>query len=149
MYTTLGWLVGTLHLPEKLPLLEFLNAASQTSFAMTDVVLGETNLPFLALQRHSVIVVLTEPDELIENIERSSARTTIHSVSCFFEKGMVMGSLMLPSGTRVSDELLASPGFFVVGRCTIGIDADETQMEAHVQALLNATHVVGVAEMKT
>lgn len=150
IYTPSGWIAGTFHVLEEQPLLDYLNGAGGF-FTLTDVTLpGQTSrLGFLALQRAAAIVVVPAEAELIDSEARASARTEAHVVSCLFEGGLLMGSLALPEGVRVSDELMAAPGFLVVGQCTIGIDrsASKPSVEAAPTALVQASRIVGVAEM--
>lgn len=137
-----------MHVPEEEPLLDFLNG-DRSFLTLTDVVLAQgTKLPFLALALDAVILVQPSVDELIETSARSSQRTAIRQVSCLFPGGMLMGSLPLPADTRVSDEMMSSGEFFLVGNCTLGIDdASAPAMEASPHVLLHARKIIGVAEM--
>jgi len=103
----------------------------------------------LALSLDAVILIQPSLDELIETSARSSQRTAIRQVSCLFPGGMLMGSLPLPEDTRVSDEIMNSGEFFMVGNCTLGIDAAASKhtMEASAHLLLHARKIIGVAEM--
>lgn len=150
IYTPSGWITGTFHVLKDQPFLQYLNGAGGF-FTLTDVTLpGQTStLGFLALQRAAAIVVVPAEADLIDSEARASARTEVHVVSCLFEGGLLMGSLALPEDVRVSDELMAARGFLVVHQCTIGIDrsASKPMVEAAAVAIVQASRIVGVAEM--
>lgn len=149
IYSTSGWIEGTLHVPQALPLLDFLNEGRRF-FTLTDVTLERgVTLPFLALARSAVVFVEPQLDELVEGSARTSVRTKIRQVSCLFPGGMVMGSLALREDARVSDELLDSGSFFLVANCTVGTDAagKAPTMAAMAHVILQASKVVGVAEV--
>lgn len=140
-------------------MLDFLNG-DRSFLKLTEVSLPQgTKLPFLALALDAVILIQPSLDELIETSARSSQRTAIRQVSCLFPGGMLMGSLPLPEDSRVSDELMSSEKFFLVGNCTLGIDTPSTSskptmkpttkpaMEASAHLLMHARKIIGVAEM--
>ncbi len=146
IFTSSGWVVGTFHVPAGESLLSLLERSK--FFSLTEVVLpqGGDALPFFALAREAtVLVVPGEPDA----VDPAAQGGIKHQVSCLLEHGVVMGTLHLQNGVRVSDHLIGAKRFFVVGDCTVGIDADERggSMEAATAAILNAQRVVGVAEM--
>lgn len=148
VYTRAGWIEGTLHVPEKQPLLDFLNAG-QDFYTMTDVRLASgTKLSFLALARSGILFVEPTTEEMVETVQRTSTRTKLRQVSCLFDGGMVMGTLAMPSELRVSDELMQSQAFVVLGNCTIGVDGGlSPRMEAAVTVLFQTSQLVAVAEM--
>ncbi|MEM9074161.1 MAG: hypothetical protein AAGE52_37055 [Myxococcota bacterium] len=145
-----GWIEGTLHVPEKEPLIDFLNA-ERRFITLTDVTLDHgMELPFLALARSAIVLVEPSVEELVEGDARSSVRTRLRQVSCLFSGGMVMGTLALQEGARVSDELLSSGSFLLVGNCTVGTDAKAGKapaMAAVPHVLLHAANIIGVAEV--
>jgi hypothetical protein len=143
LFTPTGWVIGTLHVPAGTGLLPYLNGG-EAFFRMTNVSLPEqpSTIPFLALQRKAVLVVvpllgLHEHDEGVR-----------HEVACLFDGGLVMGSLPLPKGVRVSDELMQSKEFFAIEDCTLGIDASpEPIREAEELVFVHAAEMFGVAEL--
>lgn len=148
LFTPNGWIIGTLHVPEGMGLLPFLNGA-ETFFRMTNVSLPEQprTIPFLALQRKAVFVVVPGEDALVGLSEEPGRER--HEVACFFDGGLVMGTLPLPKGARVSDELMQSKDFFAIEDCTLGIDASpEPIMEAEELVLVHAAEMLGVAELE-
>jgi len=149
IYSTSGWIEGTLHVPQRLPLLDFLNEGRRF-FTVTEVCLERgVNLPFLALARSAIVFVEPQVDELVEGSARSSVRTRVRQVSCLFPGGMVMGAMALREDARVSDELLDSGRFFLVANCTVGTDSagSAPTMAATTHVLLQASKLIGVAEV--
>ena len=116
---------------------------------MTNVSLPEQpqSIPFLALQRKAVLVVVPGEDALLGLHEDD--RRKRHEVACLFDGGLVMGTLPLPKGVRVSDELMHSQEFFAIEDCTLGIDASpEPTMEAEELVFVHAAEMFGVAELE-
>ncbi len=147
LFTPTGWVIGTLHVPEGMGLLPFLNG-DDAFFRMTNVSLPEQprTIPFLALQRKAVFVVVPGEDVKL-GIHEPNAHVR-HEVTCLFDGGLVMGTLPLPKGVRVSDELMQSEEFFAIEDCTLGIDASpEPIMEAEELVFVHAAEVFGVAEL--
>lgn len=149
LFTPTGWVIGTMHLPEEMGLLPFLNSG-EAFFRMTNVSLPEQprTIPFLALQRKAVLVVVPG-DETLLGMHDESKRVR-HEVACLFDGGLVMGTLPLSEGVRVSDELMQSEEFFAIEDCTLGIDASpEPIMEAEELVFVHAAEMFGVAELET
>ncbi len=148
LFTPTGWVIGTMHVPAGIGLLPYLNA-DEAFFRMTNVSLPEQprTIPFLALQRKAVLVVVPgEGTGLGIEDDRASVQ---HEVACLFDGGLVMGTLRLPKGVRVSDELMQSQEFFAIEDCTLGIDASpEPVMEAEELVLVHAAEMFGVAELE-
>lgn len=147
LFTPTGWVIGTLHLPEGMGLLPFLNR-DESFFRMTNVSLPEQprTIPFLALQRKAILIVVPGEDALLGMHDDGRDR---HEVTCLFAGGLVMGTLPLPKGVRVSDELMQSEEFFAIEDCTLGIDASpEPLMEAEELVFVHAAEMFGVAELE-
>ena len=148
LYTLSGWVVGTLHVPEGEALLPFLNGR-EAFFRLTNVSLPDQprTIPFLALQRKAVFVVVPGEDLLIGMPDHTDH--VRHEVACLFDGGLLMGNLALPKGVRVSDELMHSEEFFAIEDCTLGIDASpEPVMEAEPLVLVHGAEMFGVAELE-
>jgi hypothetical protein len=148
MFTPTGWVIGTLHVPAGSGLLPFLNGA-EAFFRMTNVSLPDQprTIPFLALQRKAVLVVVPGEDALL-GLHGEDERER-HEVACLFDGGLAMGTLPLPKGVRVSDELMRSKEFFAIEDCTLGIDAlPEPVMEAEELVFVHAAEMFGVAELE-
>jgi hypothetical protein len=148
LFTPTGWVIGTLHVPSEIGLLPFLNG-DEAFFRMTNVSLPEQpqTIPFLALQRKAVLVVVPGEDAEL-GLDEIDERAR-HEVACLFDGGLVMGTLSLPEGARVSDELMQSEQFFAIEDCTLGIDASpEPVMEAVKLVFVHAAEMFGVAELE-
>jgi len=129
-------------------LLPFLNSDA-AFFRMTNVSLPEQprTIPFLALHRKAVLVVVPGEDALF-GLPQGDERAR-HEVACLFDGGMVMGTLALSKGLRVSDELMQSQQFFAIEDCTLGIDASpEPVMEAEELVFVHGAEMFGVAELE-
>ena len=152
LFTPTGWVIGTLHVPQGMGLLPFLNGAEagdEAFFRMTNVSLPEQprTIPFLALQRKAALIVVPGEGALL-GLHEDQGRTR-HEVTCLFAGGLVMGTLPLPKGARVSDELMQSEEFFAIEDCTLGIDASpEPVMEAEELVFVHAAEMFGVAELE-
>lgn len=147
LFTPTGWVIGTMHIPEGTGLLPFLNG-EEAFFRMTNVSLPEQprTIPFLALQRKAVLVVVPGEDTALGLFQKDDRER--HEVACLFDGGLVMGTLPLPRGVRVSDELMHSQEFFAIEDCTLGIDAaPEPVMEAEELVFVHAAEMFGVAEL--
>jgi len=146
IYTTSGWVVGTFHVPAGDTLQGLLDRSR--FFTLTDVTLpqGGDPLPFFALSRPATVLVLPGEDATVDPTGQGDVQ---HQVSCLLEHGVVMGALHLPAEVRVSDHLIGTERFFLLGDCTVGIDAEGRggSVEATSAAILNSQRVVGVAEM--
>lgn len=138
-----------MHLPPDIGLLPFLNQ-HEAFFRMTNVSLPEqpSTIPFLAIQRKAVLIVV--PGEDTQLGVQEEVRQVRHEVTCLFDGGLVMGTLSLPEGVRVSDELMQSHEFFAIEDCTLGIDAatPEPVMEAEELVFVHAAEMFGVAELE-
>jgi len=148
LFTPTGWVIGTLHVPDGLGLLPFLNG-DDAFFRMTNVSLPEQprTIPFLALQRKAALLVVPGEDALLGLHEDDGRKR--HEVACLFDGGLVMGTLPLPRGVRVSDELMRSQQFFAIEDCTLAIDASpEPLMEAEELVLVHGAEMFGVAELE-
>lgn len=116
---------------------------------MTNVSLPEQprTIPFLALQRNAVLVVVPGEDALVGLHEHDEL--VRHEVVCLFDGGLVMGTLPLAKGIRVSDEIMLSNEFFAIEDCTLGMDASpEPVMEAEELVLVHAAQMFGIAELE-
>jgi hypothetical protein len=148
LFTPTGWVIGTMHLPDGVGLLPFLNGG-EAFFRMTNVSLPEQprTIPFLAIQRKAVLIVVPGEETLLGLDD--DGQGVRHEVACLFDGGLVMGTLPLPKGVRVSDELMQSEEFFAIEDCTLGIDASpEPTMEAEELVFVHAAEMFGVAELE-
>jgi len=111
LLTDLGWFAGTLHVPGRQSLADFL-APGNYIVKLTRVrIPNETErLPFVAVRRESIILVEpTQGDELVDT-PGSIGRTSSHRVGCVLPVGTLHGSLEVLVNVRVSDFLRQQPG---------------------------------------
>ena len=147
LFTPAGWVIGTLHVPAGMGLLPFLNG-DEAFFRMTNVSMPAQpeTIPFLALQRKAVLIVVPGEDVML-GLDEDDGRAR-HEVACMFAGGLVMGTLPLSEGVRVSYELMGSQEFFAIEDCTVGIDATpDPVMEAEKLVFVHAAEIFGVAEL--
>lgn len=136
-----------MHVPAGVGLLPFLNSDG-AFFRMTNVSMPAQpkTIPFLAVQRKAVLIVVPGEDAML-GLDEDDGRTR-HEVTCLFAGGLVMGTLSLPKGMRVSDELMESQQFFAIDDCTVGIDASpDPVMEVEKLVFVHAAEIFGVAEL--
>lgn len=145
VFTPTGWLVGTLHVPKASSLSDHLN--SETGFlTFTEVQWpwSTTPLSFLALRKQAAAVIVADESEL----GAPEPGLVEHQVSCLLFGGVIMGTLRLPAGQRVSDRLVQPDQVFPLRGCTIAVDGEggKKLTETAAFALINANRLVGVAE---
>ncbi len=149
--TFAGWLRGTLHVPPKVALVDFLNRG-EVLFRLTDVTLPETQgvHPFFALERGAVLTVLAEdPLEPAPSAPVGALRE--HPTSWLLPGGVVVqGTLGLLHGVRVSDHLMHRSGFVVLREATIferRPDGTMTLWPAVPWLALQASRAIGASEV--
>lgn len=144
--STVGWIKGSFMLPAMRVFAEYLNHPHDF-FKLKNVTLPglEAQIPFFALQRDSVILVLVDAGE---GVLGSYDRRRPADVSCAFNGGVVSGTLHLPQGVRVSDFLLQKQRFFHLTDCTVFVRSAGTSDVRRNQpvAIVNARRVIGVSE---
>ena len=148
--TSAGWLTGSLHLPAKSRLVEQLNRPT-VFFRLTNVTLHGRNvqLPFLALHRHDMILVLPPATETDLHYVPETEPLSPHEVTCLLELGMVTGTIHTLRGVRTSDFVLNKQGFILVERATLrmgGLGGQAESIDREEKVIVNASCVLGVAE---
>jgi len=147
--TTTGWIHGTFRIPTNRNIVDFVNQHLDY-FKMVDVRLPgiEAPVPFFALQRQSVILLLPEEPEELLRIPTLGGDRVEREVSCLFANGMASGSLFVPHHARVSDFLMQRQIFFHLRDCTLATregDGHEERRSVPIIAI-NSTRIVGVSE---
>ena len=117
-------------------------------FKLKDVVLPglDKQIPFFALQRDSVMLILVEPGE---GILSAADRRRPADISCAFNGGVISGTLNLPQGVRVSDFLLQKQNFFHLTNCSMFMRAAGGKSEVSHDlpvVVVNTRRVIGVSE---
>ena len=150
MLCPLGWIHGTLHVPEEASLLEFL-ATPTPIIPLTQVrVPRELEIvPFMALHREAMTLVAPVlAQELVDRPSRPG-QTATRDVACFLPRGILRGSLEVPLNLRLSDHL-RELGEFLVLRHGMLTDYGETLRSPSARALhvvlVRRSRAVGMAE---
>lgn len=148
--TKAGWLTGRFHLAPGQALLDFLDRAEEF-VSMTDVshTSGSRLIPFFALQRRSMLVVV--PDRHASGLAEvpGAAKTQATAISCLFDQGFLHGQLELAPGMRVSDYLRRHPGFLVFRDCQLMLHPRQGDAGVDYRlalALVNASRIIGVSQ---
>jgi hypothetical protein len=150
LLTDLGWWSGTFHVPGRQSLVDFLSPGSHIVKLTRARVPDESErLPFVGVQRDSIMVVEpTQSDELVDT-PGSGGRTSSHRVGCLLPVGVLHGTLEVLVNVRVSDFLRQQPGVAVLRDCVLvpyGQSPDSNQARKLRLALVNLGRVTGVAE---
>jgi hypothetical protein len=150
LLTDLGWYAGTLHVPGRQSLVDFL-APGNHIVKVTRVRVPNENerLPFIGVRRDSIVLVEpTQGDELVDT-PGSGGRTSSHRVGCLLPAGMLRGNLDVLVNVRVSDFLRQQPGLAVLHDCVLlpyGQPPESSQARKLRVALVNLSRVTGIAE---
>ncbi len=148
LFTTAGWIEGTFLLPARRSLVDFSNQ-SHDFFKLKDVMLPglKEAIPFFALQRNSVILIL--PDAAEEGIDSSigTAREQ-KDVSCAIDQGVISGTLSVAAGLRMSDFMMKPQPFFYLKDCTLFLRTTRApEITRNIpMVIINRTKVVGLSE---
>ncbi|MEW5850068.1 MAG: hypothetical protein AB2A00_14865 [Myxococcota bacterium] len=112
--TTAGWVHGTLRVPGKAGLVEFLNG-EDAFLRLTDVTFpGRTDvLPFVALRRDAVRLVLPENATDVTPVNET-VEMAWHEIWLWMAGRTVRGRVRVPRHTRVSDQAMHWKSFVPV-----------------------------------
>lgn len=141
------WLRGTFHVPRLHSFCEHLQKP-RPFLLLTDVSLGgDRTLPFLALRRSFVnVVVPLCPEPLLQLDARQGA--TPRQVECWLQDAAVIGELSLMPNVRVSDFMIHHDGFLTIRRAVV-TPAPPGHDPLVSCALLNSHAVVAVTEERS
>lgn len=146
IFTTAGWLRGAFQLPALRVFTDYINHPHGFLKLKSVFLPGlENEIPFFALQRESVILILFEPDEAIRPTE---GKRRPADVSCAFIGGVISGTLSLQQGVRVSDFLIQKQQFFHLTSCSLYLRSGgktETLHDLPI-GIVNSRRVIGVSE---
>lgn len=148
LFTTAGWIEASFLIPAKRSLIDYSNQAHDF-FKLKDVSLPglKEPIPFFALQRHSVILML--PEEAEEGVDSSiGAAKDDKDVSCAIDQGVVSGSLSVSTGLRMSDFMIKPQLFFYLKNCTLFMrSSGAPQITRNVpMIIINRQKILGVSE---
>lgn len=148
--TDLGWCAGTLHVPGRQSLVDFLGPGTHiVKVSRVRVPEEKERIPFVAFRRDAIHVIEpTQADELVDTAG-SVGRTSPHRVGCLLGEGVLHGSVDVLINVRLSDFLRQQPGLVVLRECSLtpyGHPADSSHGRRMRCALVNFSRVLGVAE---
>jgi hypothetical protein len=151
MLTRIGWLEGTLHLPERAFLGDYLTHAPEF-LTLTDVTspTRPEPLPYFSLSHDALRVVTVPPGEKI-GAEREQGVTTSHEVHVVLDAGTISGSIEALRDTRVSDFFAHRRGFVPLANAKMKIisvgGAPPVSQDCEM-VLVSADHLIGVGELR-
>ncbi len=150
LLTDLGWFAGTLHVPVRQSLVDFLAPGTHIVKVTRVRIPNESErLPFIAVRRDSIVLIEpTQGDELVDT-PGSVGRTSSHRVGCILPMGTLQGSLDVLVNVRVSDFLRQQPGLAVLHDCVLlpyGQPPESDHARKLRIALVNLSRVTGIAE---
>jgi hypothetical protein len=147
-----GEIEGTLHVPLRMPLLDFLNRG-ESLFRLTNAqILGQpAKMKFFALQRASTLALIPVGSEPLADPHQSQARVGRHVQCVMPSGGVVDGMLDVHGNQRVSDFLLRQAGFLAVRDAMLYVrdPSGATTAEPGIAAIaINASVIIGVSEIE-
>lgn len=147
IFSTAGWITGRFMLPAIRIFTEYLNHPHDFLKLKDTTLPGlETQIPFFALQRNSIVFMLVaQTDGILTPGERKRPA----DVSCAFNQGVISGTLNLPPGVRVSDFLIHKQHFFHLTDCTTFVRNSAGKSEVirdQPIGIVNTRRVIGVSE---
>lgn len=150
LYTVAGWMHGTMHIPARVQLLEFLNHSGQI-YRMTDVALPgrPSRERFFAVERSAIIIVIPDNPTEITGVRSIGARRSHHVLWLLPSGSALEGVMDILQDVRVSDHLIHNDGFVVLHGATFfeRVGAS-TMVEPGVAAVaLQASRAIGVTEI--
>lgn len=148
LLSTAGWIEASFLIPAKRSLTDYSNQ-QHDFFKLKDATLPglKEPIPFFALQRQSVILML--PEEAEEGVEGTIGGSKEHKdVSCAIDQGVVSGTLCVSSGLRMSDFMIKPQPFFYLKDCTLFLrSVGGPQITRDISMIIINRHkIVGVSE---
>lgn len=142
-----GWVRGNVHPPKSALLADYLTRAGHF-VRLTDVSILESGLelPFLALRKENIIMVVADTLESRTDSIPPSAQVANHVVHCLIARGSVSGNIALSGSVRVSDFFMNRSSFVAIRDVTLNLTSGVGGAEMPV-AYLNTDMVIGVSEL--
>jgi len=148
-YTTAGWVRGSFVIPTMRNFVDFVNQPHDY-FKLKNVKFPgiEPIVPFFALQRQSVILVIPDRHEETLRMTTLTGDKVERDVSCAFMSGFVSGVLFVLQDARVSDFLMQRHSFFYLRDCSLYL---RTSRQADIRKeipmiVVNGKQIIGVSE---
>lgn len=149
--TRAGWITGSFHVPEKGRFVEFLNRPTEFVRLTSVTMKGRFDeLPFMALQRSSMVLVLPPEDERNLQWHPDVEKYVTHDVACLLDLGLVTGKMKILRGARVSDVFAHKSDFALLEPARIRVGPPGAQQLGEQDAplcIINADCVIGVSDV--
>ena len=146
---------GTFRVPPQQPFLDFLTLGTLgvqiLKFTRVRVPNEPDPVPFVALRRESVILVVpTLNKDLIETRDEGGFMRA-REVACLLPVGVLRGTLDVLANIRLSDDLERRSHLIVLRRCVLapyGGTLNDPAARALPIAIVNLSQAVGISEMQ-
>jgi hypothetical protein len=147
--TERGWIEGSLQLPRVARLVDWLNHTA-SFLTISDVRIGDTDLPYLSLRKKAVRLVAPVREEDVSSYVTAGVPTP-RRIWCMLEDGSLRGTLDVLEHVRVSDFLAHHGGFVGLRDAHLHRRDASGQDErvALVTAIVPLEGILGVAEEPT
>ena len=151
MFTSRGWMTGTLRTVAGQTMMDFIEHSHRfITFTAVQIAGYDQAIDYLSFQREAIGVMLP-PDgqEWRARPPGNEGQFKTVRVLLLFEQGAVRGCLEIPARVRVSDFFMNRDGFVQVTQSHVRLPDPQGQRtnELHALALVNTSHVVGVSEL--
>jgi hypothetical protein len=146
LLTTLGWLSGTLHVPNNLTLEEHLGRGRQdVKLTAVSVPNEPERLRFLSLRSDNILIVVpAQPDDI-----PPSEFTTARQVACLFPTVVLRGTLEVFANLRLSEHLQLQDQVVTLRHCLLGpygATASSPGARTFETAIVKLDHAIGISE---
>lgn len=153
--TPVGWMNGTFRVPPHQPFLDFLTLGTLgvqiLKFTRVRVPNEPDPVPFVALRRESVILVVPSLSKDLIETRDEGGFTRAREVACLLPGGVLRGTLDVLANIRLSDDLERRAHLIVLRRCMLapyGGTLNDPAARALPIAIVNLSQAVGVSEMQ-
>jgi len=153
--TPVGWMNGTFRVPPQQPFLDFLTLGTLgvqiLKFTRVRVPNEPDPVPFVALRRESVILVVPSLSKDLIEASDEGGFTRAREVACLLPVGVLRGTLDVLANIRLSDDLERRAHLIVLRHCMLapyGGTLNDPAARALPIAIVNLSQAVGVSEMQ-
>ena len=153
--TPVGWMNGTFRVPPQQPFLDFLTLGTLgvqiLKFTRVRVPNEPDPVPFVALRRESVILVVPSLSKDLIEASDEGGFTRAREVACLLPVGVLRGTLDVLANIRLSYDLERRAHLIVLRRCMLapyGGTLNDPAARALPIAIVNLSQAVGVSEMQ-
>ena len=139
--TSAGWIRGNIVLPKSHALREHLETTRSEYLKLRDVELPTGNVPFFALLRDAVSLIVPAPES--ERLYAGMGEGSSKRITCLMAAGLLEGNIALKKGVRVSDHIESRGSFIFMELCVLHSSTEETTLPV---VIVNSKHIVGVTD---